>query len=106
MSQPDEQIFIDVQGDEIVLKKVVLDTILQKHPEVADFISYLSRVLLTPDEIRRSVNDERVVLYYHYSNEILDGKWIVVVVKRIDRNFISTIYATDKIKSGDVIWKK
>ncbi len=37
---------------------------------------------------------------------VLNGKWLVVVVKRIDRHFISTFYATDQIKSGEILWKK
>jgi hypothetical protein len=101
-----EQVYKDVFGDEIVLTDTVREVILTKHPEVIDFLDSVSSVLLTPDEIRRSVNDERVILYYHFQEAVLDGKWVVVVIKRIDRNFISTIYATDKIKSGDVIWKK
>jgi len=34
------------------------------------------------------------------------GKWVVVVGKRADRRFISTVYATDWIKSGEVLWPK
>jgi len=101
-----EQVYEDVFGDSIVLTDQVRANILTKHPEVADFLDKVPGVLLTPDEIHRSVNDERVVLYYRFEEAVLDGKWVVAVVKRIDRNFISTIYATDKIKSGDVIWKK
>jgi hypothetical protein len=101
-----EQIYIDVLDEEIVLTQQVRTTILTKHPEVADFIDRLEAVLREPDEIRRSIRDDRVVLYYRYESEILNGKWIVVVVKCVDRNFISTIYATDKRKSGEVIWTK
>lgn len=102
----DEQIYIDVLDEEIVLTQQVRTTILNKHPEVADFIDQIEVVLRDPDEIRRSIRDDRVVLYYRYETEILNGKWIVVVVKRVDRNFVSTIYATDKLKSGEVIWTK
>jgi hypothetical protein len=58
------------------------------------------------DKVRKSIHDERSVLYYLFKENVLNGKWLVAVVKRIDRNFISTLYATDRIKSGDVIWKK
>jgi hypothetical protein len=101
-----EQAFMDVFSDEIVLTDEVREVILQKHPEVNLFIERLPDILATPDEIRRSVRDERVVLYYRFAADIFKGKWITVAVKRIDRNFISTIYATNKIKSGEVIWKK
>ncbi|MBX3066808.1 MAG: hypothetical protein KF726_27755 [Anaerolineae bacterium] len=101
-----EQVFIDALGDEIVLADSVREMILLKHPEVASFTEKLPDVLMLPDEIRRSFRDERVVLYYRYDAAVLDGKWITVAVKRIDRNYISTIYATDRIKSGDVVWTK
>jgi hypothetical protein len=101
-----EQIYRDVFGDEIILTETVWSTILQKHPEVSDFIDQLDVVLAEPDEVRHSKRDDRSILYYRYEAIILNGKWVVVVVKQIDRNFISTIYATDQIKSGEVIWKK
>lgn len=102
----DEQVYVDALDEEIALTEQVRTTILSKHPEVADFIDQIEVVLREPDEIRRSIWDDRVVLYYRYETEILNGKWIVVVVKRVDRNFVSTIYATDKLKSGEVIWIK
>jgi len=46
------------------------------------------------------------MLYYQFRAQVLNGKWVVVVVKQVDRYFISTIYATDRVKSGDVIWTK
>lgn len=101
-----EQIYIDVLDEEIVLIQQTRANILNKHPEVADFIDQLESVLRKPDEIRRSIRDDRVMLYYRYESDVLNGKWIVVVVKRVDRNFVSTIYATDKVKSGEVIWTK
>jgi hypothetical protein len=89
-----------------VLADSVRQTILSKHPEAADFINRLGDVLAEPDDVRQSVRDERSVLYYRFEDDVLDGKWVVVVVKRIDRNFVSTLYATDQIKSGEVIWTK
>jgi len=80
--------------------------ILRKHPEVEEFIDQIALVVAEPDEVRRSIRDERSVLYYRYDADLLNGKWIVVVVKRIDRNFVSTMYATDQIKSGEVIWNR
>jgi len=102
----DETIYKDIFGDEIVLTHDTRDRILQKHPEVADFLDRISQTLLLPDEIRYSLRDERVILYYRFDVQVLNGKWVVVVVKRVERRFISTIYATDQIKSGEVLWKK
>ena len=101
-----EQIYQDVFGENIVLADYVKTTILDKHPEVKEFLDRIDTVLKMPDEVRRSIHNELVVLYYCYEDDVLHGKWVVVVVKRIDRNYISTIYATDKVKDGEVIWKK
>lgn len=101
-----EQVYTDVFDAEVVLTDTVRTVIMTKHPEVADFIDHISDVLRTPDEVRQSIRDERQVLYYRYEEDVLSGKRVVVVVKRIDRNFVSTVYATDRIKSGEVIWTK
>lgn len=101
-----ESTYPDVFGETVVLTDAVREMILLKHPEVADFIDKIDKTLAEPDEVRQSLRDERSVLYYRFEDEVLNSKWVVVVVKRIDRNFISTIYATDQIKSGEVIWKK
>lgn len=101
-----EQVFTDVLGETVVLSDSVRAVILLKHPEVSEFINRIGDALLTPSEIRQSVHDERVILYYRYEDQVLAGKFVVVVVKRVERNFVSTMYATDKVKSGDVIWKK
>ena len=101
-----ESIYQDVLGNTVVLTDSVRAIILQKHPETQDFMDLLPKVLAEPDEIRQSLHDGRVVLYYHFVSHVLNGKWLVVVVKRIDRHFISTFYATDQIKSGETLWKK
>ncbi|MCI0711282.1 MAG: hypothetical protein L0154_14085 [Chloroflexi bacterium] len=61
-----ESIYQDVFGNEIVLANSVRAIILQKHPETQDFIDLLPGVLAELDEIRRSVYDGRVVLYYRF----------------------------------------
>lgn len=101
-----ESIYRDRWGNEVVLADTVRESILLKHPEAADFIARIGSVLSDPDEVRASVRSTNSVLYYGYHDDVLDGKWVVVVVKRIDRHFISTLYATDHIKSGEVLWTK
>ena len=101
-----ERTYRDVFGDEIVLTDSVREMIVVKHPEAANFIDQIDRIVAAPDEVRRSIRDERSILYYRFESAVLSGKWVVVVIKRIDRNFVSTVYATDQIKSGEVIWTK
>ncbi|MHB8629682.1 MAG: hypothetical protein ACYDEO_26215 [Aggregatilineales bacterium] len=99
-------IYRDVFGDEITLTDSVREMILVKHPEAANFIDQIGHIVAAPDEVRRSIRDERSILYYRFESAVLSGKWVVVVIKRIDRNFVSTVYATDQIKSGEIIWTK
>jgi hypothetical protein len=101
-----EKTYIDVFDAEIVLADEVSATILIKHPEVEPFLGKFPAIFRSPAQIRRSVNDERAVLYYYSDDQLLTNKWIVAVVKRIDRNFVSTIYLTDKIKAGEILWKR
>lgn len=101
-----ERIYHDLWDNEIVLTDSVRAVILQKHPEAEDFIDNLANISSNPDEVHRSIHDERSTLYYRFESHILDGKWVVAVVKRVERYYVSTLYATDKIKSGEVIWTK
>ena len=101
-----ESVYRDKWENEVVLADSVRESILLKHPEAVDFIGRIGDVLRDPDEVRSSVRAENSVLYYSYQSDVLDGKWVVVVVKRIDRHFISTLYATDHIKSGEVLWTR
>lgn len=101
-----ETVYQDVFDNQVALTDSVRATILEKHPEVNGFIDKIEGVLLTPDEVRQSIHESRSILYYRWLPDIMKGKWAVVVVRRIDRNYISTIYATDKVKSGEVVWKK
>jgi hypothetical protein len=101
-----ESVYRDRWGNEVVLADTVRESILLKHPEAVDFIDRIGAVLSDPDEVRASVRSANSVLYYSYNDDVLDGKWVIVVVKRIDRHFVSTLYATDHIKSGEVLWTK
>ncbi len=100
------QTFIDYRNEEIYLSDEVYRVILDKHPESKQFIKRVGEMLSAPDQVRKSTTDPRVRLYYRFYPDVLKGKLIAIVVKRVDRNFISTIYATDRIKEGEIIWQK
>jgi hypothetical protein len=95
----------DVFDNQVWLTDDVRAMVLHKHPEAVGFIDRIAQVLAEPDEVRRSIRDSRSILYYRFEDGVLGGKWVVVVVKRVERHYISTLYATDQIKSGDLIWK-
>lgn len=99
-----DQFFTDVFGNSVTLTAAVYQTILLKHPEVILFFDQLEQVLLTPEQVRESTHDPRVRLYYRYTDNVLNGKWLVVVVKFVDRGYVSTVYATTRVKLAKQLW--
>jgi len=99
-------VFTDYAGERITLTVSVYEVIAFKHPEVKRFFELVTQTLADPEVVRKSVTDPRVRLYYRFYAGVLDGKFVVVVVKRADGNYVSTIYATDKMKEGEIIWQK
>ena len=75
--------------------------ILSKHPELKYHTSTIKKVLSDPDEIRVSKLNDHVLLFYKFFDKILGGKYIVVLIKTNERDFILTSHVTDKIKAGE-----
>lgn len=75
--------------------------IILKHPELKTHIKKVSRVLSSPDSIRKSKFDKEALLFYKYFDKIKEGKYINVTVKKGERNFILTAYITDRIRAGE-----
>ena len=80
--------------------------ILEFHPDLKPYFSKIAEVLHNPDQIRKSKQDENVLLFYKFFSDVKDGKYITVVAKFNKTNFILTSYITDKIKTGDKIYEK
>lgn len=60
--------------------------------------------LTDPNEIRRSLSDENVYLFYKVERP---GRWLCVVAKRLNgEGFIITVYPADAIKEGETVWRK
>jgi len=73
-----------------------------KHPSMRNKINDILQILSTPLEIRRSKRDRAVYLYYG-KNDL----FICAVCKHLDdEGFLITAYMTDKMKIGEVVWKK
>ncbi len=89
---------------EIRMTRERLNHIFMTPPEVKKFENVISDVLRDPCILKRSVYDEEVVLYYKYFEPI--KKYITVAVKINVDSFVLTSYITDRIKEGDIIWKK
>ena len=80
--------------------------IIQEHPEVEPYKNRLSKVLENPDLVKRSKRQKDTFLYYRYYNDIYKGKHLLVVARTKHNSILLTCYITDKIKKGELIWKK
>lgn len=80
--------------------------IVQQHPEMKPHIEQVRTALSDPDYVKRSSSDDDVLLYYRFVSEIFGGKYVLVAVKRNERDFVVTAYITDKIKKGEEIWRR
>ena len=74
-----------------------------KHPTVRGKEPEVAKALGGPDEIRISKKDKSVLLFYKEFGK----RYLCVVVKFFKkRGFIVTAYWTEKIKEGEIKWKK
>lgn len=78
--------------------------LIGKHPDIEDLLELIQQALTSPDEIRRSSRDPKVLLFYLTLKE---KRWIVAVARRLNGDgFLITAYQTDAIKEGETIWLK
>lgn len=74
-----------------------------KHPTLKGRESEVKRVLCDPDEIRVSKRDRTVLLFYRK----IEKRHLCVVVRFLkNKGFIITAYWTDRIKEGNLRWKR
>jgi hypothetical protein len=75
---------------------------------MANQLSRIMETLSEPEKIVRSRTDPEVELFYRfYDATPVTSKFLCVVVKALPHhNFIITAYYTDRVKRGDVLWKK
>jgi hypothetical protein len=74
-----------------------------KHPAMRGREEDVIRTLREPHEIRRSKIDPAVFLYYAPDPPY----WICVVAKHMgDTGFVVTVYRTDRIKEGELVWRR
>ncbi|MBI3274199.1 MAG: DUF4258 domain-containing protein [Candidatus Colwellbacteria bacterium] len=74
-----------------------------KHPSIRGKEQQVREALQDPDSIRQSKTDENVFLYYKQYKSY----YLCVVARHKNGNgFIITVYTTNKIKEGRLIWQK
>ena len=78
------------------------------HPEMENQRSKVKETLVDPDEIRESVRSSSIWLFYKlYTGTPVSKKYLLVAVQVLNgEGFIVTTFFTDKVKKGDLIWKK
>ena len=101
-----EQHFKDKFNNKIKLTDRQWDYIIKEHPEVKAYKDRLSETLSNPDLVKRSKRNKDTFLYYRHYKDIYEGKYLLAVAETKEKLMILTCYITDKIKEGDVIWKK
>lgn len=78
--------------------------LIAKHPDIEELEELVQLALASPDEVRRSRQDEGILLFYRVRRE---ERWIVAVARRLNGDgFLVTAYQTDSIKEGETIWRK
>ena len=100
------KILVDVFGHKVELSNERWKHIVLEHPEVEEYRGKIEEVLQSPDVVKESKRDKSVELYYKYYPEILGGKYLLVVAKIKPPCFVVTMYVTDRIKKGVVVWKR
>jgi hypothetical protein len=78
----------------------------KKHPSMVDRLEDVKQTLIDPDEIRQSLSDDTVLLFYR-SDKAKRKRWTCAVSKRLEsEGFLITAYPTGNIKEGERIWSR
>lgn len=74
-----------------------------KHPPIAERLEDVKQTLTDPDEVHQSRRDENVLLFYRADEK----RWVCAVTRRLNGDgFLITVYPTDAIKKGKLVWKR
>ena len=97
----------DVWGDSVSLTEERRAHLLE-HPEMREQENKLAQTLLEPEMVIQSRSDDTARLFHRFYRRLAIGdKYLCVVVKYVEGGvFVITAYFTDKVKRGEVLWKK
>lgn len=100
--------FSDRNGRQIRLSEEREEHLKSEHPEMNNQLNSMALTLIEPDRIIRSRTDDEVELHYRlFKTTPVTRKHLCIVVKTSDADsFIITVYFTDTVKKGDVLWEK
>jgi len=99
--------WLDVFSQPVELTEERWQHIAIEHPEAIDHKEKIPVALADPDYVKRGKRDEHVMLYYRYFADILDGKYLLVAVKKDPaRSFVVTGYVTRAVMKGETLWER
>lgn len=90
-----------VLGKEIELTEERKHHILTFHPDLVPHFDKFPEVFLSPDKVRVSVTDPKVLLFYKNFATIGLDKYLCIPVKKNSRWFILTAYLTKRLVGKD-----
>lgn len=99
----------DYQGRAIRLTRRQSEHLTGRRSYMASMREEIRGTLEDPDEVRRSRDDPASVEVYYrrYFNTPAGEKLVCVVVKLLENDaFILTVYRTDSMKPGELLWRK
>ncbi len=97
--------FEDYQARTIRLTDERLSHIIDNHDELIGMERAIEETLAAPEQVRESMRDEQVRLYYRWYNgtKVGDKYMCVVMVARGGTAFVATAYLTDKVREGKLL---
>ena len=97
----------DYEGREIRLTEERWHHI-RDHPEMLGMRPAVEETLRAPEIVVQSSSDTETRLYYHlYPRTTVSAKYLCVVVKFSAHDaFVVTAYLTDRVKTGEVLWRQ
>lgn len=101
-----KQIIKDKFNNKIPITNERWSHIIKEHPEVEAYRHRVPDVLSKPDIVKESKKNKDIFLYYRYYTDIYHGKYLLLVARTKNNPLLVTGYITDRIKEGELIWKK
>ncbi len=77
----------DVFGNIVEITDERWNHVCEQHPELKEHFKNIVSTLEDPDVVKVSRSDMSVRLYYKFFGNVFRGKYILVVVKSIERTF-------------------
>ena len=95
-------------AERVVLSRSKYDHICEKHPEVCGELEKMKETLVSPQIVRRSAYDNKVLLFYRFFRKTpVSAKYLMVAVKLSNaEGLVVTSYFTSKIMMGEEVWKE